>query len=587
MSLDQQSTAGVTPPESHVSEVADAETDTFPQPRAHGAAIQSVLNDLAPSDREKRGTDRGTLYDHTVAYWREHVQDHTREPYVAVEDFDADWLPEDGQFALVVKSSKWKAGTGRGDDYRAMYEQHVMLRRVVETNSGTELKKPPLALHVEVEPQFRDLVYKDGNPLECPHGEGTRLEIWTTWAEDPEAAEERAYDALRAVYGDVLDPETDRNPNSRRIAKAEAHVRFAHEKMGNVVETLDQSRKLVAYGGESEISAHQRRQREGYLEALVESDRWDLLGFPDQPFASELKVYRRKDWHTLSPENSGYHPKLEASFAGVQRGELPHVTEWDAVLDHLRALCATHAKWAGVERSDLVADDFFDGPLAADYRFQRPTGRREMLRSRYEEVATEVYREALKPNTTAIYDVLKVVSEHNGATYDHLVEETGLARSTVRYHIARLESSGVFVKVEENPVLVAYAAPLAREEAADVLAEVYPDDNPEDRKDRAQRRREDRRERQERRDPNLDTVPSDVDDSSTAGREDSDATRRSTVDDSSTERSCSEDADDSLGFRYLAHVEASAHDLAFLRDREELADRDIRVRADELPEDLR
>lgn len=565
VSLDTPSSAGVVAPDQHVSEVTDSEEDRFGEPRAHGASIQNVLNDLAPSDRDKRGLDRGTLYDHAVAYWREHVETHEHEPYVAVEDFDADWLPEDGQYALAIKSSGWKAGYGLGDDYSQFYEHHLMLRRVVETKHGTKLKKPPLALHVEVQPQFRDLVYKDGNPLECPHGEGTRLEIWTTWAEHPEDAEQRAYDALRAVYGDVFTVE-DRNPNSRRVAKAEAHVRFAHEKMGNVVETLDQSRKLVAYGGNSEIDAHQRRQREGYLEALVESDRWDLLGFPDQPFHSAMKVYRRKDWHTLSPDNSGYHPKLEAFFAGVDRGELPHVSEWEHVMDHLRTMCATHARWAGLERSDLVEDDYFDGALAPEYEFKRPTGRKHMLRQRYEEVATEVYREALKPNTTAIYDLMKVVAEHRGATYDKLVEETGLARSTVRYHVARLEDAKVFCKVEKNPVLVAFTAPLAREKASDVLEEVYPDDTPEDRQRRAEARREDRRERQERRDDDLE----------------SEAEQRE-VDDPST----SESSNDSLGFRYLTHVEASAHDLAFLRDHDELGERDVRVRADELPPDLR
>lgn len=558
MSTDHPSPAGVTSPDTHVSEVTDAENDEFGEPRAHGAAFQNVLNDLAPSDREKRGMARGTLYDHAVVYWREHVESHEYEPYVAVEEFDADWLPDDGhRYALVLKTSRWKAGTGRGSDYRSMYQQDVMLRRWVETDDGDCLRKAPLALRVEIMPQFRDLVYKDGNALECPHGEGTRLQIWTTWANQPEDAEGRAYDALRAVYGDVFDV-ADVNPESRRIAKAEAHVRFAHEKMGSVVETIDQSRQLVAYGGESEIEAHQRRQREGYLEAVFESDRWELLGFPNQPFQSELKVYRRRDWHKLVPDDAAFHPKLEASFAGVERGQLPHVSEWDAVLDHLRVLCATHARWAGIERHDLVADDFFDGALAPSYEFQRPTGRRHMLRQRYEDVATEIYAEALKPNTTAIYDVMKVVAEQNGATYDTLVAETGLARSTVRYHVARLVESDVFIRTG-NPVIVCFVAELARENARDVLNEVYPDDTPEDRHNRADDRREERRERQEDADPGLDRNVETTDG----------------------------DVDDDLGFRYLAHVAASVHDLAFLRDRGEIGERDVRVRADELPPDLR
>lgn len=86
------------------------------------------------------------------------------------------------------------------------------------------LGKPPLALHVEIMPQFREMVYKSGDPLECPDGEGTRLLDWTTWAEDPFEIERRMYDAFRAVYGvDAVDLD-DRVYDARRIPKAEAHI---------------------------------------------------------------------------------------------------------------------------------------------------------------------------------------------------------------------------------------------------------------------------------------------------------------------------------------------------------------------------
>jgi len=94
-------------------------------------------------------------------------------------------------------------------------------------------------------------------------------------------------------------------------------------------------------------------------------------------------------------------------------------------LEHLRAVVATHARWAGIERSDLVADDFFDGPESAPWDFERPTGRRNMLRERHEDLATDIYREALKESTTAVYDILRVIAEHDGANYDTLVERTG------------------------------------------------------------------------------------------------------------------------------------------------------------------
>ncbi|ELZ11934.1 hypothetical protein C478_11008 [Natrinema thermotolerans DSM 11552] len=535
-------------------DVTGSESDTFPKPRAHGAAVMNHIADV--DDSAAQGSDRGTLYDRSLAYWREQVGDRDLEPHVAVDDFEADWLPA-GDYALVLTSSRWKAGTGRGDDYRAYYEQHLKLREwgPEDDDGERELRKPALALHVEIMPQFRDMVYKSGDPLECPYGEGTRLLAWTTWAEDPFEIERRMYDALRAVYGaDAIDLE-ERVDDARRVSKAEAHIRFAIGKKNAAIETLEQSKQLIDWGGESEIDAHQRRQQEGWLEALVESDRWHLLGFDPQRYSTEVKIYQANQWHKKPKTDPFHHPKLEASYSGVDRGELPHVSEWDEILDHLRTVVATHARWAGIERSDLVADDFFDGPESAPWDFERPTGRRDMLRRRYEDLATDIYREALKESTTAVYDILRVIAEHDGANYDTLVERTGLARSTVRYHVRRLAQEGV-VSREGNPVMVFFVSRVVLERAREILREVRPEDTPEEVAERADERRERREEQQEE----TDADGEESDESTTDG--------------------------DEIGFEYLERLSASIHDVASLRDRERIDDRDVRVRVDELPPPL-
>lgn len=496
-------------------DITGTTTDTFPQPRAHGASVANVLNDLAPSDRNAVPHERDTLYARAVDYWRDNVEDADAEPYVAVADFQADWLPNDGyQYALVTKSSRWKAGTGRGDDYTAYYEQHIMLRRWSD-DGEPQLEKGPLALHVEIMPQYHDLVYQSGDPLEFPdeYGEGTRAVAWTTWAESGQDVEARMYDAIRAIYGaDVLDVDRDRNDASRRIQKAEAHVRFAQGKKNAVVDSVEQSQRLIDYGGRSEIDAYQQRVQAGWQEARVESDRWNLLGFEPQPYSTELKVYQAQDWHKRPLSDYYAHPKLEASFSGVNRGRLPHVTDWDAVLDHLRNVVATHAHWAGVDRSDLVADDYFDGAGADAYEYERPTGRREMLRQRYEDRATDVYREALKESTSAVYDLLDVVAQEHGATYDHLEDATGLARSTVRYHVRRLVDAGVLERMG-NPVLVVFTSEALYEKAKDVLQQVKPGETHEDREERADERRE-RRESERQEDAGSEADQEDSDDRS-------------------------------------------------------------------------
>jgi DNA-binding MarR family transcriptional regulator len=481
-----------TPGDGPTDDVTGVERAQYPKPRAHGAGLQNVLNDLSPSDRHAPAGNRGTLYARAIEYWRENVGDTAKEPFVAVENFNAEWLPDGRQFALLLTSSRWKAGTGRGDDYSAYYDQHIKLREVRENAEGErEYRKPALALHVELMPQYKDLVYKSGDPLECPYGEGTRIVTSTTWAQSPDEMENRAYDALAAIYGaDAFDRE-DVNPDSRRIQKGEAHIRSHIDTKNALVETIEQSKDLIDFGGDSEIDAYQKRVQEGWLEARVESGRWHMLGFERADYDIELKVYQRSEWHKVPETDPGHHPKLEASFSG-SHGQLPHADEWDSVIDQLRRVVATHAQWAGVDRSDLIADDYFDGPACEPFDFDRPTGRRDMLYQRYKDRSTEIYREALKESTTAVYDVLQVVARENGATYDMLEEKTGLARSTVRYHVSRLCESGVFAR-RGNPVLVSFVSRNLAQRARDVLREVYPDDTP----DQMEKRAEERRERRE------------------------------------------------------------------------------------------
>ena len=203
-----------------------------------------------------------------------------------------------------------------------------------------------------------------------------------------------------------------------------------------------------------------------------------------------------------------------------------------------------------------MADDFFDGATAPPWEFQRPTGRRQMLRRRYEDLATDIYREALKESTTAVYDILRVVAEHDGANYDTLVERTGLARSTVRYHVRRLAETGVVYR-SGNPVMVFFVSRALLDRAREILREVRPGDTIEDMNERADERRERREQQQENDD----------------------------VQESDDEEPTGEP--ETIGFEYLERLSASIHDVAYLIERGQLDDRDVRVRVDEVPPPLR
>lgn len=535
----------------------ELETRYGPQPISHGGGVMAVFADRRD---ELDVVDDDSIYQAVRSLWYDVVGDRENEPGIVLEpeSSEYEWLPaprHDREWVLILESSRWKAGQGEGDDYTAWYKYDLTLR---ERDADGELYKPPWALSLRVEPQRRDLVYRDGNPLTLPYGEGTLVKIQSTWAETGQELERRMIDVLSdAVDADAQELLESRVDDSRRVQKCEAHVRAEISEKPQLVETVEQSKQLIAYGGGSEIDAHQTRMREGYLEAVVESDRWDLLGFGDLEYRVELKLYQAAGWHKIAADQPGHHPKLEASLAGVDDGKLPHVDQWDQVLGKLRGIVSSHLEWADVDRADLVADDYFDGPAAPEYTYSHPVGRREQLRERYESVSTEIYREATKANTKAVYDILRVVAETDGATYDQLEERVGLARSSIRRHVRRLQEAGVVDRIG-NPVIVVFPSLEVLENAREILRTIYPDETIDDMNERAQ-------ERQERREELDDPAP----------------------DVGASDDGSSADSDDGSGssssWRYLADVELDGPRLATALEREYLGETDVRIRVDGIP----
>jgi len=467
----------------------DLNTRIGPQPVAHGASVQAVFNDMDSSG--------DTAYQQTLDLWRDRVGDRDLEPY-ALTKVDADNIDglrparHDREYVFVLNSSSWKAGTGTGDDYSAWYKYDVKLR---EVDDEGDLYMPPLSIHLRIEPQDEQLVYADGNDFEPVYGEGTRITCQTTWADSAEEVERRMLQSLDVVLGfDSEHLRHFRNYDSRRLIKAEAHVRFDIGWKRQVVDALRSSEDLIAFGGMTEIESYRKRQREGWLEAVVDADRWHLLGFDRNVMNTEVKVYQAQGWADRPRSDPSHHPKLEASFSGVQgNGALPHVDDWDDVMQSLREIVSSHLDWAGVGRDELVADDYFDGPSVECYEYNHPEVRRDQLRARYEAVSTEVYREAMKANTTAVYDILRALVIGQGGTYDYLEDHTGLARSTIRYHVARLEERDIVERIG-NPVIVVFHSIKILDKSEEVLRKVFPEDTAEDRAERAEERRERREE---------------------------------------------------------------------------------------------
>lgn len=539
-------------------------------PISHGAAISMVLDD----DNE--------IYDSCRELWRKLDLEPGEKHYIPA---DIDYNSGD-DFVWVFSSSGWVAGdVNQHGNWKRWYDYGLTLRKAKrhhETGEIIALDELPVSCDVTVEPQKDGMCYdpekNDGERVEksLPYGEGTRLKIQTTYVEKPSTIRRRTLEAVNDML-DLLDDSQsvrseDIKPESQRITKQEAHLRFHIDLKEAAVRTIERSERLVDYGGGSEINTRKNRVKKGWLEALTASDRWDWLGVDpatttviedgeetEKRLKRGLKVYQAGNWHKKPETHWAHHPKIEAFSTGEHN---PHISEWHDQLDRLRELVISHAEWAGIEDADLIADPHFDPDTQPVDQFDHPKGRREQLHSFFEQFGGVVYEELGRSQTDAVYDILGYLTERceQGVTYDELIEVTGYSRSNLNYHIGKLMKSGL-IDTRGNPAVIVFSNDIIKDQATDAMdnaatrrGEETMGDRQEAREERAQDRRE--------------------------ARENGEANGCDSHPDEDIEDEQRDDNDDTRPFEYLNDHPASLSTILsqYMDDDHPRGDRDIRVR---------
>ena len=101
---------------------ATSDTFAFPEPVTHGAGISFHYDDTG-------------LYDQMRDLWRSEVSDPENQP-ATVATYDPDFLDRSGDFALRLRSSRWKAGMDTGaNGWRQWYKYHLTLKERVTCGS--------------------------------------------------------------------------------------------------------------------------------------------------------------------------------------------------------------------------------------------------------------------------------------------------------------------------------------------------------------------------------------------------------------------------------------------------------------------
>lgn len=465
----------------------------------------SVIGKYDLGDDGRRIPD-GSAYQHARAAWYAHENDRVtdyagREYAVLTRSYSYPHEDEPDEYAVTLHSSPWKAGTGTGDDYSPYYKYTLTVQPLDEDGSIQWERTPPRSLSVTLEPQYGNLVYKDGNDLRLPHGEGTLVRVQTTWVEESEELLERSAHLLGHTLNYGL-----RQPSlvedSTGFGKAEVHHRITEEMGSELAHTIRQSAELLA-GHDADVETRGVHEDSRWLKAKIRTEGWEKLGFPRLDAPILLKLY-----YPDNPEAVEYpmdQPKVEVALDGKETvlDESGQTTErllpwerWDEVMTILDEILLSHLQWADVTAADLVADDYSDGAQNPRTRFQHPEGRRQWLRNHYENLVPALYREATRTRTDLVLDILDVVRRRGSCTYEDLVTATGAAKRTVREHVRRLaeetggEGPGILARERGAKTLVAYSSRYLEELGADALDSVQADreELTEDREERADER---------------------------------------------------------------------------------------------------
>jgi DNA-binding MarR family transcriptional regulator len=435
----------------------------FVAPITHGSGITIHHSDLS-------------VYDALRELWREQVGEAGETAEITT------YIPQfaDEPYHFQFRSKRWKAGTGEGDDYTPYYEYLIYARR--ETQNG--LNTPPQRLKLQIQPQRDGMNHPDGNPIELPHGEGTRIEIETTYAQRPGEVIRRAQRLLSEILPDY-DP-AGLDWDTGRIKKLESHIRYDRSLMETAVSCLIRTERLISWMGRSDLSGDHERRRPGWDLWRFSSTVWHKLGFQKLgDYTLGLKTYSAPNWKDYPTNHHAHHPKIEAFYAGRKWDETaPHVDDWDALVDLLRHIVVMHAHdWTGIERDDLVADPFFAGSDASAYEYECLDGRREDLRAMQEDTKTEIMKQVLESRSDVPYAMFRLMMDNPlGVPFKTLREELGVSQETIRTHAKRIEEAGIAER-NGNPGELRFKSATILEVAREAFDELNPSATAADRRE--------------------------------------------------------------------------------------------------------
>lgn len=425
--------------------------------------------------------DDNALYMHGLRTWQNcngetDATGHSDHPF-ALGELNASWTKDDEKQTAAMFSKEMHYGRTNDDGTWTQYNSYHLNLYDDVTKGSRGIANNPAKRKVILHKRSPELTYEDGNDFTWPEGwatgkvyDGTCMTIQASFTDDLNTIIEDAIELLAAVFGKgnirphVIGDGPGNNiiDETIRFDGLEVHHRFDKQFRQAAVDTLRNSSRLVATGGEAEGKEKGEIEKGHYKLWAFASTRLDDLGFDDSisytythngeeveetitDLKHFLKVYEHQKASDLDDDHALSNPKMEAKLYKAHPAPA-----WDAVVNHLNGVLNAHMDWAGIEEDALIEDDWYrprddDGLGGETIETVIPTSYKKKLQEYFKSdgLKKTVIGMIFNRQTMSAHDILHLIVKeayNDRISYDRLADATGLSKSAIAKHLKKFEN---------------------------------------------------------------------------------------------------------------------------------------------------
>jgi DNA-binding Lrp family transcriptional regulator len=366
---------------------------------------------------------------------------------------DTEFFLDDEKYIL---SSKKGITNRKGEDNK----YYTNFEYTIQMKSRDKLKKLYIVFKPELENSYYGLSkkYGDYQPYNNRKGYGVEVEINTTYfeLEDTQIVLKQIFEHFK-----ISKFWHYQNKDKGIIRQCEYHIRYIEKKEQEVANVLKKIDSIVGLPIDEFSKVTRIKESNKYKLYSIRSNKFDELGFynNNSQWRFGIKTYRVKDDTGLSEYDSIRNPKLEIYMDEQKKEEYlklsyPRLEDFNKLKYSMFDILTHIIKWSNIEHDHFVSDNYFDSEKEIDFEFIEKSQMEYKLKQLVECVKPGIRKEASKLDS--VRDYLNHLIINGQATYESLIESTGLGYDWIRKLTDKLEEKEIITRIKSNVNMIVF-----------------------------------------------------------------------------------------------------------------------------------